>query len=70
MKFFNLTKKSTIKIEIQNLLGQKISEVFSGDLKNGEYSININTNELSNGNYLIHISDGNSSKKLNMIINK
>jgi len=67
---FNLTKKSTIKIEIQNLLGQKISEVFSGDLKNGENSININTNELSNGNYLIHISDGNSSKKLNMIINK
>lgn len=64
----NLSKESKVKIEIQNVLGQKISEVFNGDLKKGENTININTTELGSGNYFVNISDGNSSKKIKMIV--
>lgn len=67
---FNLVKESKVKIEIQNVLGQKISDAFSGDLKKGENTLTINTSELSNGNYFINISNDGTSKKIKMIVAK
>jgi len=65
---FNLAKDSKIKIEIVNQLGQKVSEVFNGSLQKGENTLNINTTELSSGNYFINFSDGESFKKLKLVI--
>jgi hypothetical protein len=67
---FNLSKDSKVKVEMQNILGQKVAEVFNGDLQKGENTLNVSTSELSNGNYFINFSDGNgnSTKNLKLII--
>jgi hypothetical protein len=65
---FSLFKDSKVNIEVLNQLGQKVSEVFNGNLSKGENTIKINTSELSNGNYFVNISDGDSSKKIKFIV--
>lgn len=65
---FNLVKDSKVKIEIENQLGQKVSDVFNGDLQKGENNINVSTSEISSGNYFINFSDGETSKKLKLVI--
>jgi hypothetical protein len=65
---FNLAKDAKVKIEILNLLGQKVSDVFNGDLQKGENTIKAGTAELSTGNYFVNFSDGEVSKKIKLII--
>jgi hypothetical protein len=63
-----LSKESKVKIEVENLFGQKMLEVYNGDLSQGDNSIKINTSELANGNYFISCSDGNTTKKIKFIV--
>jgi len=65
-----LTKESKVKVEIQNLLGQKVSEVYNGNLSQGENDIKLNTSELPNGNYFVTCSDGETTKKIKLIISR
>ena len=64
----NLTKESKVKVEVQNSLGQKLIEVFNGNLPQGENSLRINTGELSNGNYFISCSDAEVTKKVKLVV--
>lgn len=65
---FKLSKNSKISIEVQNLLGQKVSMVFNGNLQKGENTLNVNTSDLAAGNYFINFSDGETSKKMKFIV--
>lgn len=64
------SKNSSVKIEVLNLLGQKVMDVYSGELNQGDNSIKINTSELANGNYFISCYDGEVSKKIKMIVQR
>ena len=64
----NTTKESKVKIEVFNLLGEKVLDVFNGNLIIGENTIKINTSELTNGNYFINLTDGESAMKLKLVV--
>ncbi len=66
--FLKLSKETKIKVEVLNQLGQKVLEAYNGNLPQGENTLKINTADLNNGNYFINITDGESSKKVKMII--
>lgn len=66
--YLNLSKRSEVKIEIQNVLGEKITDVFNGILPQGENSLKINTSGLSCGNYFINCNDGSVSGKTKLIV--
>lgn len=63
-----LSKEAKVKIEIQNLLGQKISDVFTGNLPLGEHAIKVNTTELAEGNYFINCLNGSVSEKIKLVV--
>ncbi len=63
-----LPKESKIKIEIQNLSGQKISDVFIGNLSAGENTIKVNTSELAAGNYFINCSVADVSEQIKLMV--
>ncbi len=65
---FNLVKDAKVKIEIQNQLGQKVSEVFNDNLPQGENTLKINTSELANGTYFISCSNGEASEKIKLVV--
>jgi hypothetical protein len=65
----NLVKETKVKIEVENILGQKVMDVYNGNLNAGENSVKINTTELANGNYFISCSDDKASKKIKLIVN-
>ncbi len=65
-----LLKETKVKIEVENVLGQKVMEVYNGNLSAGENSVKINTSELANGNYFVSCSDNESSKKIKLIVNR
>ncbi len=53
---FYLTHKSNIKLEIYNLLGAKVSEIFSGILLPGYHKFEFNGNNLASGVYFSVLS--------------
>ena len=58
MAMYNLNNAERLKIELFNLLGEKVfSQVFFSTNLNGIYSINIK--DLPNGSYLVKLEDGN-----------
>ena len=63
-----LAKETKVKIEILNVLGQKVMDVNTGTLSEGNNTLNINTSELSNGNYFITCSNGNTTKTVKLIV--
>ena len=52
---FALPFRSTVKIDIYSLLGEKIKEIVNGHKNAGYYEVNFNTNGLSSGVYLYMI---------------
>ncbi|MDP1802416.1 MAG: T9SS type A sorting domain-containing protein [Bacteroidota bacterium] len=66
----NLAKETKVKIEVENILGQKVMDVYAGNLNAGENSVKINTAELANGNYFVSYSDNETSKKIKLIVNR
>jgi len=61
---FNVNLKNTYKLEIYNLLGQKLEEVLSKELQPGKYKITFNAQNLSSGVYIYKfLSESYSSSK-------
>ncbi|RPI75715.1 MAG: T9SS C-terminal target domain-containing protein, partial [Ignavibacteriales bacterium] len=63
---FNLPEAGLVKLEVYNLLGQKVIELINQEIESGYHSIDFNANELSSSIYVYTISANNfvSSKKM------
>jgi len=60
----SLVNDKKLNMEVQDLLGHKILEIFKGNLSKGEHTLVVNTSELPNGSYLLTCTDGVSAKKI------
>jgi len=66
--FFNLNKTSNVKVELYNIVGDKILNCYNGSLKTGESKININTSDLQKGIYFIKATVADKVKTIKLII--
>ena len=48
---YQIPKENWVKINLYNILGEKILTLFEGEQKAGEHEIKLNSNELPSGNY-------------------
>lgn len=73
---FTLQERSNVSIEIFNSLGQRITELFRGELYKGEHSINWNATGLSTGFYFCKVTRVNpennntQTKTIKMVLMK
>jgi hypothetical protein len=65
---FELIKPADVQLELYNLQGKKLSDLYSGRLEKGENTIIIKTAELSAGMYLVKISSGGQSGYANIAV--
>jgi hypothetical protein len=65
---FNLEKSSEVLIELFNLNGQKIKDVFSGRMNSGEGITDIDTSKLSSGVYLVKVSASGKTNYVNLVV--
>ena len=59
---YSLSNASDVKIEIYNVLGEKVKSIFSGQQTAGEYHVNVNCAELHNGIYFVKLAAGETEK--------
>jgi len=55
---FNLAKSSFTKLEVLNLLGQKVDELVNRELSAGTHEIEFNATHLTAGTYFYRIQAG------------
>lgn len=67
---FEIPKVDNYRLEIYNLLGQKIDELFNKRITSGKHRINYNTNKLSSGIYIYRISSERLSLNKKFILVK
>jgi hypothetical protein len=67
---FGLGLDGFTEIDIYNYLGEKVRTYAAGDMKSGQYEINLPTYELSDGQYMIILRSGHESKVQKLIINR
>ncbi|HRK00970.1 MAG TPA: YCF48-related protein [Saprospiraceae bacterium] len=58
---FVINEASIYRLEIFNMLGQKVEEIFNKKLLPGEHKISYNTGDLPSGNYIYRISSNEYS---------
>ena len=58
---FSIPESDNIKIEIFDVLGRFISELYNGDLGAGNYSIDFNASKLSSGIYYYRLTTGKNN---------
>lgn len=65
----NLSENTSAKIELYNILGEKVIDVFQGNLSSGAHTFSLNVKELATGYYLIKatLPDNTLTKKLQVI---
>jgi hypothetical protein len=64
---FNLIKSSDIALELYNLEGKMVQQIFSGKLNAGENKIPVNLEKLTDGMYLVKFSDGGKNQFINLV---
>lgn len=67
---FSLPENTKAKLEVYNLLGEKISTILNKDLPAGFHEIEFNSNNLPSGIYIYRLQTNNFSKAKKMIIIK
>lgn len=55
---FGIPEKSTVKIAVYNLIGEKVADLVSEEMNAGYHEIQFNANQLSSGVYLYRIEAG------------
>jgi len=65
----NLTEQSDITVDIYNLLGERVKQVYQGQMTSGSQKLQMNTENLNGGIYFVTINiNGNIiSKKINVL---
>ena len=67
---FGIPQSGFVKLEVYNLLGQKISTLVNGELNSGYHSINFDAKDLSSGIYIYTLSVNNFKSSRKMILLK
>ena len=65
---FTIFKDSKVSIQIYNLKGQKIDDIFIGDLSSGQHRYNWTASKQSSGIYFIKISTDNNNPIIKKIV--
>lgn len=63
-----LKTSQDLTIQLKNMLGETVLEIFKGKIDASQKTIDFNTNNLVNGNYFISYVDGEISKDIKLII--
>ncbi|MFN4111081.1 MAG: carboxypeptidase regulatory-like domain-containing protein, partial [Ignavibacteria bacterium] len=67
---FTIPEKVHVKLEVYNLIGQKIATLINGELNAGQYNFDFNGAGLSSGIYLYRIQAGNFTSVKKMLLLK
>ena len=59
---YSLAQTGQTSIEIYNLMGQKVADLFSGIQSAGEYSLNWQAGEYASGVYLVKLTSGQQTQ--------
>jgi len=66
----NLKSISNVKVEIYNVVGKKVSDVYNSQLKSGDNKLNINTFDFNNGMYFVKVSVADKIKTIKLIVSE
>ena len=66
----NLNSFSKVKVELYNVVGTKVSEIFNDNLNSGLNKITLNTSELNNGIYFVKAMVADRTKIIKLIVSK
>lgn len=67
---FSILKAGVVSLKIYDVLGNEQKTLFSGYLKDGEYSVNLAAEDLNSGVYFYRLSSGNYSVTRKMMVIK
>lgn len=65
---FNLAKSANVAIELFNLEGQQLQNIFSGTLSSGENKVKLNLESYPAGMYLVKFTEGDKTKFINITV--
>jgi len=65
---FSLAENADVQISLYNMAGICVSEIYQGNLGQGDHSIEFRTSGIAAGTYLIKVSDGFKSNYVNLLI--
>jgi hypothetical protein len=64
----NIKSLSNVKVEIFNIVGKRVSEIFNNQLNSGNNEIQINTSDLTNGVYFVKVNADDRNKIIKLIV--
>lgn len=67
---FYVSEPSFVVVELYNILGEKILDIYRGEVKSGNNSIVFNAKDLSSGAYLYKVTVGNDFRFGKMLLTK
>lgn len=67
---FSLEKATKVDIELFNLEGQKVQNIFSGKLSAGENKHTISLSKQAAGMYLLKLTENDKSRYINLVVSK
>jgi len=65
---YSLSKSANVKIEVYNLLGQKVAVLINGEKPAGYHEISFNASSLSSGMYIYKLKSGSFEQSRKMIL--
>ncbi len=66
----NLKSISNVKVEVYNIVGKKVLDVYNSQLKSGDNQLNIKTSDFDNGMYFIKVSVADKIKTIKLIVSE
>jgi len=65
---FSLAESAQTEIELIDMRGSIVKEIYVGKLAQGEHSIRFSTDEIKKGSYILRVSTGSGSSYLDLVI--
>ena len=65
---FSLAESDEVQIQLYNLQGKLVKEIFSGRLNGGENELKLNTGNLAAGTYLLKAGNGRRNSFTNLVV--
>lgn len=67
---FNLINENKVRIELYDLLGKRVQELFEGNLQTGQHTLTINSKQLAAGSYIVKANVNNLQQNIKLIVSK
>ena len=68
--YYSSSVAGSIKVELFNMLGQKVMDIFNGVSMGGTQSFEVNSSALNSGTYVCKITNGNRTATQTLVISK